>query len=192
MSIDPVRFPPLLPIVILDGDPVRAHAVAAVVRDLGGAPVDADQAERAAAVLRHQGCDAPVTDGIPTLGYGAPSAPRWSTALPAPNNPGFAAALAPWLDTGGALRRVAALFGDEATLPMAIRLAEDLRRFTDSPGIERDEAHRLGGFAGTLGFRRLAHCAERVSQGDDMFLAAARREADTALGILAAYRASPA
>jgi hypothetical protein len=190
MPIDPLPPAPSPPTLILDGDPRRAQAVTAIVRDLGGGPIALDQAAQAAVVLRAPGYDGPSPGGIPTLSYGAPSAARWSTSLPAPGDAAFTSALSPWLDDGGALRRIAALFGDDAVAPMAARLVEDLARFIPAPDLDRDAAHRLGGFAGTLGFRRLAHCAERVSQGDDAFLGSARREAAGALDVVARYRAS--
>lgn len=176
-----------LPIVvdIRDDDRERIAAVLATVLEHGA--VTLRPGEEATLVLRAADADPSLT-GVPLLTYGTGTRSTWQTALPTPEDQAaFAAALAPWVDRGAAFVRTAALVGDAALAPMAARLAEELDRFVSTDDHDPFEAHKLGGFAGTLGFRRFAHCAERLAQRDASYRRAALREAEWAAAIVHGY-----
>ncbi|WP_141395813.1 hypothetical protein [Sphingomonas spermidinifaciens] len=176
-----------LVVAIADRDRARRRIVSAIVRGLHARVTR--HADDAGAVVVLRAPDAKTrSSGVPILTYGAPAARSWRPELPMPDDvTAFGAALAPWLDRGEALNGTVKQFGDAAIGPMAARLAEELERFLVAPALDPFEAHRLGGFAGTLGFRRLAHCAERLSQDPAAFTAAARREAGWAIAALNDY-----
>lgn len=177
-------LPPLF-VEIRDDIPARRAAVAALVLEHRAAIAAAG--DEAALVLSAGDTDA-AQAGVPILTYVGIQPAGIGFALPSPDDrPSFKEALAPWLDRGAAFERLNALFGDAALLPMTSRLLDDLEAFNAASTIDRFEMHRLGGFAGTLGFRRLAYCAERLSQGALSYLPAMRREAVWARAIVRGY-----
>jgi hypothetical protein len=108
--------------------------------------------------------------------------------LPTPDDrEAFTAAILPWVDRGAAFAHMVVLLGDTSLTPMAVRLCDELAEFHAAATFDGFEAHKFGGFAGMLGFRRLAHCAERLARGDESYRAAALREAGWALQTMRAY-----
>lgn len=176
------QFP--LPVAVMDADPARLASACAIIRDHGGAPSDVDR--DAALVLRAS--DAGVARaGIPSLTYAASMVASTQVDLPAPDDrQAFTDALLPWLDRGTAFAHMMSVFGAAAVMPMAARLSEDLAAFEATATTDGFEVHKLGGFAGMLGFRRLAYCVERIARGDPSYRPAALREAAWALQIIRA------
>lgn len=176
---------PAVRVDVRDRAPERSARVGALIRQLGAEL--ARVGDDAALIVCAEDIDASPT-GVPILTYGTLPPSDGRVGLPVlTNSAAFTAALAPWLDRGAAFDRIVALFGDAAVEPMAQRLVEDLGRFLDSDRCEPLALHRLAGFAGTLGFRRLAFCIERLSRQDESFCRAADREARWALVIVQAH-----
>lgn len=181
---------PTVLVRIRDDVQERRAQVHAFVRDYGGELAGTDG--EAALILCAPG-GTTVEAGVPVLIYGASNAPCRHLELPAPaEGTAFGRALSPWLDRGAAFDRMVSLFGEAALGPLAARLAGDLDRFLTAAPLDTFATHTLGGFAGTLGFRRFAHCAERLSRCDESYRRAARLEAGWALAIMRNYlRKSP-
>lgn len=186
-SIALATTPRSSPIVVDIRDDDRERLAAVCTAVLGQGAVILRTGEEAALVLRALDADPSLT-GVPLLTYGPGTRSTWQAALPPPEDQAaFAAALAPWVDRGAAFARTATLVGDAALAPMAARLAEEFGRFVAADAYDPFEAHKLGGFAGTLGFRRFAHCAERLAQQDNIYRPAALREAGWAAAIVHEY-----
>lgn len=133
---------------------------------------------------------------LPIMALTADPAPEWSSRLSPADMDGYivtpcaADALVEsvrpwWPEQGGAVRAtLSSVFGQAEYMTLLSRfrgeLLEALSRIDEPTGC-RDRAHRIGGLAGTIGFRAVSGPWLAISDGDDSAAAPARIAARKAL-----------